>query len=275
MTNDLRLIHTQGLDEGIRCAMCTNTIKSDKGCDGGCVVDQKMYEKVLEVIDKALELQPTKMRDATEEERKSVKDYVDAVSKPTGMNFNELLRDCRTCKHNTVIDCGQYPCNECNRKTLPLYEPKIAQPTSDDEIIKALKAVRTIHNGNYAPQIDEAIRRLEAQPCEDCISRSELLRHQHIIYDDDEEDYRAVYVKDIKAMPPVKPQIESSEDCINRTELTQKLNAWDSKAHGIPNYAWKVIREMPSVTPTNEDIKEAYLKGYDYGVKDWFDRRWI
>ena len=29
----------------------------------------------------------------------------------------------------------------------------------------------------------------------------------------------------------------------------QKLNAWDSKAHGIPNYAWKVIREMPSVTP--------------------------
>lgn len=73
--------------------------------------------------------QPTGMRDATEEERKSVKDYVDAVSKPTGVNFNELLRDCRTCKHNTGIDCGQYPCNECNRKTLPLYEPKIAQPT--------------------------------------------------------------------------------------------------------------------------------------------------
>ena len=58
MTNDLRLIHTQGLDEGIRCAMCTNTMKSDKGCDGGCVVDQKMYEKVLKVIDKALEQQP-------------------------------------------------------------------------------------------------------------------------------------------------------------------------------------------------------------------------
>ena len=63
---------------------------------------------------------------------------------------------------------------------------------------------------------------------------------------------------------------ETSQDCISRTELIQKLNAWDSKAHGIPNYAWKVIREMPSVTPTNEDIKEAYLKGYDYGVKDWF-----
>ena len=63
---------------------------------------------------------------------------------------------------------------------------------------------------------------------------------------------------------------QPSEDCISRTELIQKLNAWDSKAHGIPNYAWKVIRAMPSVTPTSEDIKEAYLKGYDYGVKDWF-----
>ena len=56
--------------------------------------------------------------------------------------------------------------------TLALYEavkngtPFEAQPTSDDEIIKALKAVRTIHNGNYTPQIDEAIRRLEAQPTE-------------------------------------------------------------------------------------------------------------
>lgn len=53
----------------------------------------------------------------------------------------------------------------------------------------------------------EAVKdQLDGQPCEDCISRSELLRHQHIIYDDDEEGYRAVYVKDIKAMPSVTPQ---------------------------------------------------------------------
>lgn len=53
----------------------------------------------------------------------------------------------------------------------------------------------------------EAVKdQLDGQPCEDCISRSELLRHQHIIYDDDEEGYRAVYVKDIKAMPSVTPE---------------------------------------------------------------------
>ena len=69
---------------------------------------------------------------------------------------------------------------------------------------------------------------------------------------------------------PSYNSIKTELDCISRTELIQKLNAWDSKAHSIPNYAWKVIREMPSVTPTSDDIKEAYLKGYDYGVKDWF-----
>ena len=32
------------------------------------------------------------------------------------------------------------------------------------EIIKGLKAVRTIHNGNYAPYIDGAIKELEQKP---------------------------------------------------------------------------------------------------------------
>ena len=47
---DLMSIHTQGLDEGIRCAMCANSMKSDRGCDGGCVVDDGMYKKVMETI---------------------------------------------------------------------------------------------------------------------------------------------------------------------------------------------------------------------------------
>ena len=47
-------IYTDGLDEGIRCAMCTNTMKSDRGCDGGCVVNDAMYKRVMEVISKAI-----------------------------------------------------------------------------------------------------------------------------------------------------------------------------------------------------------------------------
>lgn len=33
------------------------------------------------------------------------------------------------------------------------------------EIIKGLKAVRTIHNGNYAPFIDGAIKKLKDRDC--------------------------------------------------------------------------------------------------------------
>ena len=51
---DVKLIHTQGLDEGIRCAMCTNLMANDRGCDGACVVNEIMYKKVLDVIRKQI-----------------------------------------------------------------------------------------------------------------------------------------------------------------------------------------------------------------------------
>lgn len=49
---DCILVHTQGLDVGIQCAMCINSMKSDTGCDGGCSVNEEMYKKVLAVIDR-------------------------------------------------------------------------------------------------------------------------------------------------------------------------------------------------------------------------------
>ena len=49
--NDLALIHTGGLNEGIRCAMCTNSMANDRGCDGACVVNTGMYKKVMDVIE--------------------------------------------------------------------------------------------------------------------------------------------------------------------------------------------------------------------------------
>lgn len=49
----------QGLDEDIRCAMCTNSMKSDSGCDGGCIVNEGMYKKVMETINNHIFSQPT------------------------------------------------------------------------------------------------------------------------------------------------------------------------------------------------------------------------
>lgn len=59
--NDLALIHTEGLDEEIRCTMCTNYMKSDRGCDGSCVVDKNMYKAVIDAIEKRI--QPTTKND--------------------------------------------------------------------------------------------------------------------------------------------------------------------------------------------------------------------
>lgn len=52
--NELSLIHTEGLDEEIRCTMCTNYMKSDRGCDGNCVVNKDMYKAVMDAIEKRI-----------------------------------------------------------------------------------------------------------------------------------------------------------------------------------------------------------------------------
>ena len=55
------------------------------------------------------------------------------------------------------------------------------------------------------------------------------------------------------------------EDCISRQKALDCFEQTNTRQGA--KYA---IETLPSVTPTSEDIKEAYLKGYDYGVKDWF-----
>lgn len=60
---NLALINTNGLDEEIRCIMCTNSMKSDRGCDGSCVVDNDMYKAVMDAIEKRIK--PTDCVDRT------------------------------------------------------------------------------------------------------------------------------------------------------------------------------------------------------------------
>ena len=55
-----------------------------------------------------------------------------------------------------------------------------------------------------------AIKALEQEPCEDCISRQavleEVLSHKHIVYDDDGIGYSVVRVYEIMALPSVTPK---------------------------------------------------------------------
>ena len=43
-------------------------------------------------------------------------------------------------------------------------------------------------------------------------------------------------------------------ELIDRQKLIVKLKAWDAHTNGIPNYAWKVINELPPVEPKQEGM---------------------
>lgn len=45
---------------------------------------------------------------------------------------------------------------------------------SKEETIKNLKKLMSFHNGSYGTAIAEAIKAVEQQPCEDCVSRDAL-----------------------------------------------------------------------------------------------------
>lgn len=146
------------------------------------------------------------------------------------LSLEQQPNRCDSCTHSEEQDGSN--CYECVKGIADNFEE---QPTSDDEIIKALKAVRTFHNGNYAPQIDEAIKRLEVRPAygstfggvswggiykekaqpTDAVSREAVIRlveqYPNII-----GNRCSGLISDIKHLPSVTPKIEPSEDCISR-----------------------------------------------------------
>ena len=63
---------------------------------------------------------------------------------------------------------------------------------------------------------------------------------------------------------------QPSDDCISREDTLKEFKRVYFDNATVIRCAELILGGMPSVTPTSEDIKEAYLKGYDYGVKDWF-----
>lgn len=48
--SDLITINTNGLEEAIRCAICENPIKSERGCDGSCRYDEKLLNRIIEAV---------------------------------------------------------------------------------------------------------------------------------------------------------------------------------------------------------------------------------
>ena len=128
------------------------------------------------------EAQPTEMRDATEEERKSVKDYVESISKPTGFNFYE------------------------------------AQPSEDTEVIKVSKGAVKARQGRFVIYdvewlkenfytTEEKIYGQPKQPCEDAVSRQAVINTIFYKSDNSCDVVLSTDLMDrIKQLPSVTPQ---------------------------------------------------------------------
>ena len=52
-------IDTEGLDEQIRCEMCINPMHTDRGCDGNCKYNEKLYERIMQILDKRIKPLPS------------------------------------------------------------------------------------------------------------------------------------------------------------------------------------------------------------------------
>lgn len=47
-------IDTDGLEQELRCACCYNPVKSETGCDGGCMVDGDEFNRIKDTIFKRI-----------------------------------------------------------------------------------------------------------------------------------------------------------------------------------------------------------------------------
>ena len=56
-------IDTEGLDEQIRCEMCRNPMHTYRGCDGNCKYDEKLYKRIMQILDERIKPLPSAQPD--------------------------------------------------------------------------------------------------------------------------------------------------------------------------------------------------------------------
>ena len=110
------------------------------------------------------------------------------------------------------------------------------------------------------------------------VKASEVLKELKM-YSEDLPHYSPDEVSEALEMGSKALEQPTVDDCISRQEVLCQLNTLIVHLDGYHqnnqaiNNAMAEVMSLPSVTPSDKALKEAYLKGYDYGVKDWFVNR--
>ena len=113
---DCIMVNTQGLDEGIRCAMCTNTMANDRGCDGACRVNDAMYKQVLKVIQDCTVPNVCPKSDKPSGKWEHIS-YYDG-----GYGMNETCSNCGRTIHGQIFDLVDKYCPNCGAKMIEPQE---------------------------------------------------------------------------------------------------------------------------------------------------------
>ena len=88
------VIEAEGLDEQIRCEMCRNPMHTNRGCDGNCKYDEKLYERIMQILGERIKPSPSvELEERTEERTEthacdciSRQDAIDAVNVYLGLS---------------------------------------------------------------------------------------------------------------------------------------------------------------------------------------------
>ena len=63
------ILNTLGLEEELRCIMCTNQNKSVSGCDGACQVNEHLFKAIIDMIDNRIETPKSGSKQQMEKQR--------------------------------------------------------------------------------------------------------------------------------------------------------------------------------------------------------------
>lgn len=96
--------------------------------------------------------------------------------------------------------------------------------------------------------LGKAIKALERQPCEDCISREEALKNQFTAYDHVGVEYKVVLAEMLKILPSVQPKVVPIAE----------IRFDDDKLHEIVDEAIKNIEITPRWIPVSERLPRSH-----------------
>lgn len=105
-------IDTEGLDEQIRCEMCRNPMHTNRGCDGNCKYDEKLYERIMQILGERIKPLPSVQPEPLTDKEQRI--FLAAMGREEKVckQVDDECRDCREPYEDSLVRT----CHEITRK---------------------------------------------------------------------------------------------------------------------------------------------------------------